>query len=64
RGEKARFYNIAEASLDEASYFLKLAADLRYGHDPTLDESAAEIGRMLATYCQRLRHDTRDPSSF
>jgi four helix bundle protein len=46
--EKIRFYNIAEASLEELKYFLILAHDLAYIReiDP-LEAQAATVGRLL-----------------
>ncbi len=54
RPEKARFMNIAEASLQEARYYLILARDLSYGSDQKLDEQAHEVGRLLAAYTRSL----------
>jgi four helix bundle protein len=50
KSEKARFYNISHASLDEATYCLILAGDLRYGECQCLIDAAEEIGRMLESY--------------
>jgi four helix bundle protein len=50
RNEKARFYNIAQASLEECRYFLILANDLGYGQTAELSEQACEVSRMLDAY--------------
>lgn len=47
--DKLNFYNIAEASLNEADYQLLLADDLGYAVTAELQERAEEIGRMLST---------------
>ena len=47
-GEKTRFYNIAEASLEELKYFVILSTDLGYitNGQPMLDD-AETVSRML-----------------
>ena len=45
--DKVRFYNIAEASLEEARYFLLLAEELGFGATEQLREDAERIGRMM-----------------
>ena len=54
RTDKARVMNIAEASLEEARYYLRLAKDLGYKTDPKLAGNATEIGRMLGSYARTL----------
>jgi four helix bundle protein len=45
--EKTRFYNIAQASLEEARYYLILASDLDFVVVPqTLDNLADEVARL------------------
>jgi len=53
--DKARVLNIAEASLEEARYFLILARDLEYGDRPALSEHAEEIARLLSAYRRTVR---------
>jgi len=48
--DKARLFNIAEASLNEAIYHLILAQDLAYGRTSELLKAADEIGRLLHSY--------------
>ncbi len=50
KSEKARYYNIAQASLDESEYCLILARDLRYGDSRELLDQAEEVARMLDGY--------------
>lgn len=52
RADKARILNIAEASLDETRYYLRLAHDLGYTDRTTLDVTAAEVGRLLGAYAR------------
>ena len=46
--EKIRFYNIAEASLEELEYYFILVRDLGYVSENQLElDSAVEVGRLL-----------------
>jgi four helix bundle protein len=54
RADKARFYNIAQGSLEECRYDLILAHDLGYGDAGTLKHSLEEISRMLEAYTRSL----------
>lgn len=47
RADKARFYNIAQGSLEECRYYLILSKDLGYGETDALKESLEEVSRML-----------------
>ncbi len=48
--EKIRFFNIAQASLEETRYFILLAQDLRYTQNASWEPLAAEVARLLASY--------------
>lgn len=48
--DKARFYNIAQASLEECRYYLILSKDLRYAETGKLSSNLDEISRMLDSY--------------
>jgi four helix bundle protein len=54
KADKARLMNIAEGSLEEARYYLRLARDLGYANEPGLSDSAAEVGRLLGSYTRTL----------
>ena len=54
RPDKARSMNIAEGSLEEARYYLRLARDLGYTGESGLDSDADEIGRLLGAYARTL----------
>ncbi len=58
--DKLRFYNIAEASLNEAHYQLRLAHDLGYGDTISQRDAAGEISRMLIAYIRALRTSSSD----
>ncbi|MEK7832058.1 MAG: four helix bundle protein [Acidobacteriota bacterium] len=53
-GDKIRFYNIAQASLEECRYFLILSKDLGYAETDELADKLDEIGRMLDSYINGL----------
>ena len=53
--EKLRFYNISQASLEECSYFLILANDLKYVSDVAKEkELIEEVSKMLNSYCRSI----------
>lgn len=54
RPDKARHMNIAQGSLEEARYYLRLAEDLGYGSDEALRADALEVARLLASYARPL----------
>jgi four helix bundle protein len=54
RPDKARLMNIAEGSLEETRYYLRLANDLGYNTDATMLPKAAEIGKLLSAYSRTL----------
>jgi len=49
KADKARFLNIAQASLEESHYYLILARDLRYGETADLAGSRDEISHLLGS---------------
>jgi len=48
--DKVRFYNIAQASLEETRYYLILANDLEYANTEDLMRDIDEVARMLDGY--------------
>jgi len=52
--DKARFYNIAQGSIEECRYYLILARHLGYGDTRTLEKSLEEISRLLEAYARGL----------
>lgn len=53
--DKLRFYNIAQASLEECRYYLILSRDLHYGDATELRNRADQVSRMLASYMSSVR---------
>jgi len=54
KSDKARFYNIAQASLEETRYYLVLLKDLGYLHSFDLFDKIEEISKMLDSYIKKL----------
>jgi len=55
--DKARFYNIAQASADECLYHLILAHDLRYADTNGLQADLEEVSRLLQGYINGLERN-------
>lgn len=51
KSDKARFFNIAQGSLEECRYYLILARDLGYGDAKVLMPRLEEVSKMLDSYC-------------
>ena len=54
KADKARIMNVAEGSLEEARYYLRLAHDLGYLSHTELPARAQEVGRLLGAYVRAL----------
>lgn len=52
--DKARFFNIAQGSLEECIYYLILAKDLDFSSNSDLTNLANEVGRLLDAYTQTM----------
>ena len=48
--DKCRFRNISQSSLQECKYFLILSRDLNYETDPTMNDLADEVAKLLNAY--------------
>ncbi len=57
--DKARFFNIAEGSIEECRYYLILAHDLRYAETESLHEQLEEVSRLLERYGSAVRGPKR-----
>lgn len=57
--DKARFFNIAQASLEEVRYYLILANDLGYGNSVESMALLEEISRMLQAYTDAILNPKR-----
>ena len=54
KADKARFYNIAQGSLEEVHYYLILAGDLGYAATESLIADSVEVGRLLSRYSKAM----------
>jgi len=54
RLDKARFFNIAQGSIEECQYYLILSNDPGYGKNTELTILLDEISRILEAYIQKL----------
>lgn len=50
KADKARFYNIAQGSIEECRYYLILGNDLGYGDTQMLKAGLEEVSRLLEAY--------------
>lgn len=48
--DKIRFYNIAEGSINECFYYLRLSSDLKYGENILLKALLTEVSKILQSY--------------
>ncbi len=63
RSDKARFMNIAQASLEECRYFMILAQDLGYADTALQLNLLDETSRFLDNYCHSLYSSSPSYSS-
>ena len=56
--DKLRFFNMAQASLEEVRYYLILVRDLEYGNTLRLRDALEEVSRMLEAYRGTIRNNT------
>jgi four helix bundle protein len=57
-GDKLRYLNIAQGSLEESRYYLILASDLGIGELSGAEQLADECSRMIEAASQTLRRST------
>lgn len=53
--EKMRFFNIAQGSIEECTYFMILAKDLAYTVDDHQIHLLEEVSKMLEVYIQKMQ---------
>ena len=56
KGDKARFLNIAQSSLEECRYYLILTQDLQYGETQAPMALLEEASKCLEKYIQRIQN--------
>ena len=64
KADKARFYNIAQGSLEECRYYLILSRDLGYADTRELLSSLDEVSRMLESYRRAMFADDSRPGNY
>jgi four helix bundle protein len=52
--DKIRFYNIAEGSINECSYYLRLASDLHYGENDKMNMLLIEVSELIRAYAKNV----------
>lgn len=52
--DKARFFNIAQGSIEECHYYLILAKDLSYGDNQDLIQLLEEVSKMPEAYIPKI----------
>jgi four helix bundle protein len=55
KADKARYMNMADASLEESRYYLILSQDLGYGDTSDLMASLEEVSRLLNAYASAIQ---------
>lgn len=56
--DKCRFLNISQSSLQECRYFLILSKDLNYHTDPTMNDLADEVAKLLSSYISTIKRQS------
>ena len=54
RGDKVRFMNISQGSLEECRYYLILAEDLGYGDSKSLMNQLEDVSKLLERYSRAI----------
>jgi four helix bundle protein len=52
--DKARYFNIAQGSLEECRYYIILSADLQYCDPYELEEKSEEVSKLLISYSKAI----------
>lgn len=52
--DKARFYNIAQGSVEECRYYLILSKDLGYCDSPDINSLLCEVSKLLEVYSRSI----------
>jgi four helix bundle protein len=60
KADKARYFNIAQGSLEEVRYYLILTKDLGYGDTAQLLNTLEETSKLLSAYTYKIRIDDSD----
>ncbi|MBO0800587.1 MAG: four helix bundle protein [Blastocatellia bacterium] len=55
KGDKVRFLNISQGSLEECRYYLILSRDLNYGDNKEIMSQVEEVSKLLECYCSAIQ---------
>jgi four helix bundle protein len=53
--DKARILNIAQGSLSETEYYVRLSSDLKYSNMEDFNEQVDEVSRLLESYIKAIK---------
>lgn len=59
KADKVRFYEYAQASLNECSYYLILTQDLGYSNTDDLAQALNEVNQMLIMYIKKIKESMK-----
>jgi four helix bundle protein len=57
--DKVRFLNIAQGSLSECEYYLRLTKDLLYGEVEQLEMDIEEVSKLLNSYSRAIKKNSQ-----
>ncbi len=59
KGDKVRYLNIAQGSLEECRYFLILIQDLHYADTKDISDRLDDISKMIDSYIQKIKNSNK-----
>jgi four helix bundle protein len=63
KADKMRYYNIAQASLEECRYYILLSKDLGYCDTSELSKQAEEVSKLLEAYIRSLANSVNEDNT-
>ena len=59
KGDKVRYLNIAQGSLEECRYFLILIQDLHYADTRDMSDRLDDVSKMIDSYIQKIKNSNK-----
>ncbi len=59
KGDKVRYLNIAQGSLEECRYFLILIQDLHYADTKDISNRLDDVSKMIDSYIQKIKNSNK-----
>jgi four helix bundle protein len=59
KADKIKYLNIAQGSLEECRYFIILTHDLQYSDTQEISIRLDDIGKMIDSYIQKIKHSNK-----